>query len=438
MSPQKNNAFLVVTNPLHYTYFYQEGNRLPAIGSSQNSLTTQYWHQLCGDADIQLFPVKNDPGLIAKAHAVQSSEPASYIMWKAVQGPYSILGVQFALRDALERKANIRSVVEPDLFPEFAIIDQQKIETLSYGEVIGLVQSSAVVLQVDFSTGGQGTYFIRSEADFQAVYDYLKQANQTQRIVVSRLIEGESFAVQCFVSGKTIHHMNWWHRDLVGLDGVCNNDLPPSALQGATRYAGAVLQNIPKQYLEQIETLAQKVGVTLIDKGYQGIFGMDIVVERDTSKVYLIEVNPRVTAVSHIYATAMRALDCGSDFLTESVKDLIGNVRTPFKNMDARLPNPYFYLKLQNTHSTSVALQDACRLGVYQDAVYKRFGFGIAELQGPNEVIVIPEGDITQPYEPGKRMFSVVGPGDPIGPDGKLKTESQQLLDELRARFTSV
>jgi len=50
------------------------------------------------------------------------------------------------------------------------------------------------------------------------------------------------------------------------------------------------------------------VGPALIAQGYRGIFGMDIVIEDDTDKVYLIEINPRVTAVSHVYATAMHAV----------------------------------------------------------------------------------------------------------------------------------
>lgn len=436
MSLQRNDPVLIVTNPLHYTYFYKEGGAMPAIGSSNSTLTKKYWHELCGEADIQLFPVKNEPGPIADAHAAQATAPASYIMWKAVDVPYEILGVSFALRDTLERKANIRSVVEATLFPPFAILDQQAFAHLTYDSVTTMVNSPAVVLQVDFSTGGKGTYFIQSETDFKAAYDSVEQANQTQRIVVSKLIDGESFAVQCFVSDGAVHHMNWWHRDLVGLEGVCNSDLPRSVSQAKspTRYAGAVLQNIPTKYLEQVKSLAQKVGATLIAQGYLGIFGMDIVVEQGTDKVYLIEVNPRVTAVSHVYATAMHAVDCGTDFLTEGVKQLIGKPQTPLKNMDAQLPTPYFYLKLQNVYSGPVMLRD-CQLGVYQNSAYKRFGFGVAELTAPDEVVVIPEGDTTRPYEPGARIFSIVGTGDPIGTNGELTSAARELLDSLRDTF---
>ncbi len=436
MSPQKNNAVLVVTNPLHYAYFYRDGNALRAIGSEESTITKEYWRELCGEAPIQLYPVKNILENIITAHEeAKNSAKADYIAYRAANMPFSFLGNSFPLRDRLERKANIRSILDPALFPEFGVVEVGEVDEKDYAALADMVKSERMVIQVDYSTGSKGTYFIDSDADFLAARDDIRTANQTQRLVVSKRVVGSSFALQCFVADGKVHRMNWWHRDLVAVEGVyLSSGSAPQSL-GAMRYCGAVLQNIPKKYLNQVEALTHKIGAVLVTEGWRGVFGMDIVVDDASDKIYLIEINPRFTAVSHVYATAMRALDCGSDFLTESVKELIGKPPTPFTNMDAQLPSSYFYLKLQNVQSEPVKLRDSCRLGVYQDSVYKRFGFGVAELQELNEITVIPEGDVTQSYEPGDRIFSIVGMGNPISAEGALTPETHKLIEQLRRAF---
>lgn len=408
-------------------YFYQGGGTLPAIGSAQLTLSKDYWHDLCGSAPIQLYPVDNSLEQIVQAHQ-NSGTSADYITWKAVDMPYSFLGNPFSLRDQLERKATIRSLVDPALFPEFAVIEIGGLAGKDYAALTELVKAERLVIQVDFSTGGKGTYFMDTEAEYLDAYTSLIQANQDQRLVVSKRIEGSSFAVQCYIADKSVTRMDWWHKDLVGLEGLCSNSTQ------ATKYCGAVLQNIPPKYLDQIEALTTKVGTALVSQGWRGIFGMDIVVEAKTDKVYLIEVNPRFTAVSHVYATAMHAVGCGTDFLTEGVRELVSQEAVPFKNLDAQLPYDYFYLKLQNIHTEPVRLNTSCKLGVYQNQAYLRFGFGIQELRNENEVVVIPEGDVTALFAPGDRMFSLVGVGDPTK-DGLLTPDAQSMVASLRESF---
>lgn len=433
MRPQKSKPTLVITNPLNYVYFFRSGGMLPVIGSSRFTLSKKYWHELCGEASIQLYPVANRLETIIEAHEkTGNGTNADYITGKAVNLPYSFLGNSFASRNSLERKASIRSLLEPDLFPEFEIVEAGGLATKEYADLTAAVHADQIVIQIDFSTGGSGTYFIESESGYLAIRDHLVETNQTQRLVVSKRIQGLSFAVQCFLGGQSLNLTNWWHRDLVGLDGVCNNLLSESA--GAIRYSGAVLQNIPSKYLKSVKMLAEKVGSVIAAQGYRGIFGVDIVVEHTTDRLYLIEVNPRVTAVSHIYAGAMHATGCETDFLTEGLKELIGQEASAFRNVTAPLPNDYFYLKLQNIHSKPIRLNNSCKLGVYQDQIYRRFGFGVEELKRENEIIVIPEGDVSSPFAPGERTFSIVGVGDPTN-DGSLTPHAQEMIASLRESF---
>ena len=435
--PQKNNPTLVVTNPLHYTYFFRDGNVLPAIGSGKCTLSKDYWSELCGDTPIQLYPVENRLEKIIAAHEeAKNGANADYVTWKAVDMPLSFLGNPFSLRDTLERKATIRSLLDPALFPEFKIVEVGSVDKKDYATLADMVNSERMVIQVDYSTGGRGTYFIDSEADFLVVRDDIMTANQTQRLVVSKRVAGSSFAIQCFVADGNVQRMNWWHRDLVAVEGVYNNLLSGAALQSvATKYCGAVLQNIPTEYLDQVEALTQKVGTVLVAQGWRGIFGMDFVVDDASDKIYLIEINPRFTAVSHVYATAMRAVGCATDFMTEQVKGLIGKEATSFQNMDASLPNVYFYLKLQNTRSTPVRLRKSCRLGVYRNFTNKSSGFGIEDLKNEDDIVVIPEGDVAAVYAPGDRTYGIIGIGEPTDNGNVLNSQTKDLIHRLRQTF---
>jgi hypothetical protein len=427
MSVAANNLCLVVTNPFHFTYLRRQMD-IRTIGSDANTLFKDNAEKLGFANNLTFYPVANSlKELIA---ADQSHHPAdSYLTWKVVQTDAALLGNAYDLAHNLERKTFIRSLLPKGLFPDFVVVRAAEVAKMTYAGLSERLMATELVLQVDFSTGGRGTYFISNAAELEAILPSLK--DEGQDIVVSKRIRGISRGVQCLISHGQTYHMDWWHQDLVGLPEICALDVP-----GASRYCGAVLQNIPSESVEQVHALVEKVGEILQSQGYQGVFGIDIVVESETGRVYLIEVNPRFTAVSHMYATAMHAVGYESDFLMTAVMDTIGmSHEMPDYRQPRVLPVNYFYMKVQNTLGTNVSINGNCRLGVYDGQTYQRFGFGVGDLQKPHEIVVIPEGNRSTQYAPGARLFSVIGTGGVIE-GAELSSDGRQLVGNLRAYFT--
>jgi len=81
--------------------------------------------------------------------------------------------------------------------------------------------------------------------------------------------------------------MNWWHRDLVALEGVYNDLLPESAYQviGTTKYSGAVLQNILRNTWTRCSPY-RKVGPALMLRATEA-FSDGYCYETIPDKVYL-------------------------------------------------------------------------------------------------------------------------------------------------------
>ena len=65
---------------------------------------------------------------------------------------------------------------------------------------------------------------------------------------------------------------------------------------------------LTKKQIKDINGLSQKVGIIMKEKGYKGFFGLDFLVEGDSDKIYLSEVNARLTASTSFYTYLEKGL----------------------------------------------------------------------------------------------------------------------------------
>ncbi|MDB5162596.1 MAG: biotin carboxylase-like protein [Candidatus Saccharibacteria bacterium] len=407
-----NKVSLAVTNPLHYVYYNQ---LFPTRAIAAKNGPASDSADILGFDDVTYFDVESAPQALIDNDDIESD----YIAWKAVDTTKRVLGNAYDTAQRLESKVNIRHVVDASLFPKFVLIEANEVSKIDYGQLVNSLGSSSFVLQIDHSTGGKGTFFIKDENDLKIVLPSLQESNQT--VVASEYIKGTSRALQCIRYNGQTYFAPWWHKDLTSVEGVYN-----SAVDTATKYCGAILENIPSKWISKIENIIDEVNESLAAEDYYGVFGLDIVTDETNNVVYLIELNPRFTAVSHLYATAMRAVGYKNDFLTAHVEGLTQEtVDTTVFNENRMLPATYYYLKLQNLETTPMQLSDKCQLGVYdKNGTYLRLGWGIDALNSPNEIVVIPETAIGIEKKPGQRTYSIIGFNDPL--------DSNSLNDELK------
>lgn len=156
-----------------------------------------------------------------------------------------------------------------------------------------------LVVQLPHGDSGTTTYFISSAADFRA---HAGAIAAEPEVKVMRRIRCRPLTIEgCVTRHGTL--VGPLMAELIGFrsltpyrGGWCGNELAPECL-------GAELRRQAQQ-----ATIA--LGGQLQQAGYRGYFGVDYLLDQDTGKLYLGEVNPRITGATTLSNQA--ALDAGS------------------------------------------------------------------------------------------------------------------------------
>lgn len=147
---------------------------------------------------------------------------------------------------------------------------------------------SDLVVQLPYGDSGKTTFFLTGPDDWAACADDL--AGQPAKIM--KRIDNNAFAVEAVITRHgTI--VGPFMTDLTGYDeltpyrgGWCGNDMFPDAMTAGQRKAAT--------------GLVRRLGDRLALEGYTGFFEVDVLIDLNTSDVYLGELNPRISGASPI------------------------------------------------------------------------------------------------------------------------------------------
>ncbi|MFN8185798.1 MAG: hypothetical protein U0R69_01840 [Gaiellales bacterium] len=160
----------------------------------------------------------------------------------------------------------------------------------SYAELLDQARAAGLgedlVVQTPYGDSGRTTFFISSEELWDGCADKLAG----EELKIMRRIEHLPGTLEaCATRHGTL--VGPIQTDLTGYEeltpyrgGWCGNDLFPGVFDEPTR--------------EAIRSLARRLGETLYEHGYRGVFCVDFLVETGTGEVYLGEINPRVSGAS--------------------------------------------------------------------------------------------------------------------------------------------
>ena len=156
------------------------------------------------------------------------------------------------------------------------------------------------VVQTAYGDSGKTTFFIASEADYQAVASQIEREDQVK---VMRWVNCTGTAIEaCATRWGTF--VGPLLSELIGVDvltpyvgGWCGNELYDAAFSADIRL--------------QVQRKTQALGDALYQRGYRGVFELDYLIDQDTGEVYLGELNARMTGIS--------AMTNMSDFSTANV-----------------------------------------------------------------------------------------------------------------------
>lgn len=182
-------------------------------------------------------------------------------------------------------------------FPRFLIVPFKEMKNSSFTNLSTDLQCEAIVVQQDRLSAGVGTYIIRSEEQLKICLNELsKIANDTDKLVVSEELRNfKERTVQACVTADEI---------LVGppQSQIIGHPSLVSSAQGAMKFCGGRIDQslVSSLNYEKITDYVKTIGRDLMATGYRGIFGVDFLMNHNA--VYVLEVNPRLTALTTLLA----------------------------------------------------------------------------------------------------------------------------------------
>jgi biotin carboxylase len=143
-----------------------------------------------------------------------------------------------------------------------------------------------LVVQTPYGDSGRTTFFIRRKEDFD---EHAEKIADEDLKVMRRIPHLPGTVEACATRHGTL--VGPVQTDLTGFPeltpyrgGWAGNDIFPDVLSGRTRL--------------RIRKMAQRLGRRLYEVGYRGVFCMDFLYDVHDDKVYLGEINPRISGAS--------------------------------------------------------------------------------------------------------------------------------------------
>lgn len=261
------------------------------------------------------LPKINTPSLLANRQfqeMVDRELPGyDFMSYKPVELPPELAGRRIltpdtAFSDMYENKVNFRRLFAGKVpMPDFKVYDRSQLsadkatyETLRAGRRKFIIQDERL-------GGGRGSHVAADYEQYRQALEDISRLSEHERVVVSDFItDAKERSIQCCVTRDGVL-TGPLQRQLIGHPLIANMQIV-----SGDKFCGAQIvaadQDTPLH--EQVKSLAVKIGQEMKAAGYGGIFGVDFLVA-DDGKVYVLEVNPRITGMTPLLTSLYRPGD---------------------------------------------------------------------------------------------------------------------------------
>ncbi|OGY16930.1 MAG: hypothetical protein A2785_02225 [Candidatus Chisholmbacteria bacterium RIFCSPHIGHO2_01_FULL_49_18] len=332
---------------------------------------------------------------------------------------YRLLVNRSDVRDVYEDKWEFRRIAREIAFP-LPAGEQLPIDDFSR-DVFGKLQEKLgtdLVFQItDYSKGGGvGTFFVSDVKGFDAFIGFVGRRRQAgrdlQRLNVTKRISGESASISGCVTRYGVLTSRIQRQivdvpEVVGYHGrsgvFCGHDW-------GERY-GSTLEG-------KARSLVCKLGEQMFARGYRGIFGLDLVVNRSNDEVWPIECNSRYTGAFPVYSMLQEqagAIPIDAWHLLEfSGVEYRMDVGAVQRSYDQAMTGAQ--LLLHNLERRNVTVRGSVKPGFYRltgpglvNIKWVRGGYSVADLESDLEFVLtdgVPRaGEL---LKPGSRIGRVI------------------------------
>lgn len=272
--------------------------------------------------------------------------------------------------------------------------------------------------------GGKGNTFVGKERDLENFWEKVRELGEIyelKNLIVERRIEGISPSITGCVTRYGV---------LTGVVQTQITDIPEvvNVKKGGGMFVGHdwSFRHYSWSIQKKAEKIAKRFGEYLYQRGYKGIFGIDLIVEEKTDKVYPCECNPRYTGAFPVYSMIQWReneppfdifhllehlnLDYEIDF--EGIQDLYWQ-----KKEGA-------HLVVSNRFDRWVEVDGEIRAGVYRlksgELEYLRSGFSLLDIKAGDEFVFTDGVPLKGALiKPNLRILKIIFPRRILTNDGK-------------------
>lgn len=368
-------------------------------------------------------------GLFLYKSTKKIEKTADQLGWKIVANRSKI-------RDPYENKKIFREILEevgvepvPGEIVSIADFSKRIFEQCQrkYGQKL--------VLQLPEVTkgGGRGNTFIDKKEDLKLFWEKVRRLSRDfdiKNVIIAKFIKGISPSI----TGCATRH-----GILTGVVQTQITDIPEviNIQKGAGLFVGHdwSFRHYPEKIKKQAERIARRFGEYIYQKGYRGIFGIDLLIEQGTDKVYPCECNPRYTGAFPVYSMIQWKLREPSFDVFQLLEHLKIDYPMNFKKMDKlyKQKKEGSQLILYNKTDDYLKVGEGIRGGVWKTSnislEFVRPDFAYEDIKDSDEFVLtdgVPRrGEVIRP---GLRILKIIFPKRILTKDGKAIDERTKLI----------
>lgn len=298
----------------------------------------------------------------------------------------------------LEDKIKFRSILKNDrYFPEYIVSEINNINYSSIKEKLG----EQIVVQIPFSSGGKGTFKIKTENEFNKTLEHIKKINESSEedkrqntLLISKYVKGIPASVACVATrwGTFVSSTQIQIQDIPEITG----EMPSSGT--FIGHDWSLSRNISDSLNNEIIKFAKEFGDEIYKLGFKGFFGIDILLDPQMERFYAIECNPRITGAQPVldmiqesYSKLSFMLIHVLEFLPEEfIKDIALN--SDFINSELNIKKDGAHLLIFSKYLEDKRFDIKLSPGIYSlqdnELKYLREGYKSSQLKSKDEFII--------------------------------------------------
>lgn len=442
-------------------YYFPKFRMLVSNDSQDNEYIRQegfsVYSQKQVDKYIKISPIT--PGNIvttdlAKKYLSKINEPFKFIVYKSMgkfenicrENGWEFVGNKREIRDKYENKKYFKELLR-ELGVRTIPGDNYKIEDLTFEVIRDYFKKyncHKVVLQIAEATwgGGTGTFFIETEGDYNTyqkrtveLFEKLKDTEKRiETVNVAPFIEGISSSVPCCATK---------HGTLVGSIQTQLVDVPEVGAKLTSRsgvYSGHdwVVNKFSEKSQNQANEIAKKFGDFIYKEGYKGIFGLDLIVDKN-GEVWPVECNPRETDAFPVILMLQMEKGAIPFQVFHNLEHLDIPYNIDFEEINKTYKNKYVasQLLIYNKSTKTTVDRKVIKAGVYkfngETIEFLREGFATWHLENEGEFMITEDVNKTagNVYDPHERILRLVFKGQMVDKDGNVLPERAEAINKI-------